>query len=89
MIFIDCSGDGDLAAQAGAALQTGKHAAGHNDMRSPSTMFRLHGVDPVRVRDTRVYFAVWMEKAEQLGRKAPRKSPIFRPEKILLRNAQT
>ena len=42
-IFIDCSGDGDLAAHAGAAFEKG--VDGHG-MMYPSTMFRVNGVDP-------------------------------------------
>src|SRR3954462_8810096 len=43
--FIDCSGDGDLAAWAGAAYEKGD---GHGNMLYPSTMFRVNGVDPAR-----------------------------------------
>ena len=42
-IFIDCSGDGDLAAWAGAPFEVGDNA-GH--MLYPSMMFRLNGIDP-------------------------------------------
>ncbi len=80
-IFVDCSGDGDLAAHAGAPFEKGKDADGPNDMMYPSTMFRVHGVDPVRAGDAWNHFGDWMEKAEQLGRKFPRKSPIIRPQK--------
>ncbi|MEO7546886.1 MAG: FAD-dependent oxidoreductase, partial [Ramlibacter sp.] len=43
--FIGCSGDGDLAAWAGAPYEKGD---GHGNMLYPSTMFRLNGIDPVR-----------------------------------------
>ena len=43
--FIDCSGDGDLAAWAGARFDKGD---GQGDMLYPSTMFRVNGVDPRR-----------------------------------------
>ena len=43
--FIDCSGDGDLAAWAGAAYEKGD---GRGNMLYPSTMFRINGIDPVR-----------------------------------------
>src|SRR4051812_45353182 len=43
--FIDCSGDGDLAAWAGAAFEKGD---GHGHMLYPSTMFRMNGIDPQR-----------------------------------------
>ena len=42
-IFIDCSGDGDLAAWAGAPYEVGD---GVGNMLYPSTMFRINGVDP-------------------------------------------
>src|SRR5579871_1432448 len=42
-IFIDCSGDGDLAAWAGAPYEKGD---GHGGMLYPTTMFRVNGVDP-------------------------------------------
>lgn len=80
-IFIDCSGDGDLAAHAGAPFEKGKDAEGHNDMMYPSTMFRVHGVDPLRAGDAWNHFGEWMETAERLGRRFPRKSPIIRPQK--------
>ncbi len=43
-IFIDCSGDGDLAVWAGAPYEIGDDAGG---MLYPSMMFRLNGIDPV------------------------------------------
>jgi len=43
--FIDCSGDGDLAAWAGAPYEKGD---GQGNMLYPSTMFRLNGIDPAR-----------------------------------------
>ena len=48
-IFIDCSGDGDLAAHAGVPFEKGKGASGQGqDMMYSSTMFRVSGVDPER-----------------------------------------
>src|SRR6266404_2293462 len=41
-IFIDCSGDGDLAAWAGARFEVGDNAG---SMLYPSMMFRLNGID--------------------------------------------
>src|SRR3569833_1862063 len=49
-IFIDCSGDGDLAAWAGAPNENGDNA-GH--MMYPSMMFRLGGIDPEKAGDAR------------------------------------
>ncbi|MDE3076799.1 MAG: FAD-dependent oxidoreductase, partial [Chloroflexota bacterium] len=42
-VFIDCSGDADLAAWAGAPFEKGDSA---ETMIFPSTMFRITGVDP-------------------------------------------
>jgi FAD dependent oxidoreductase len=44
-LYIDCSGDGDLAAQAGAPFEKGTDG---DSMLYPSTMFRVNGVDPER-----------------------------------------
>ena len=42
-IFVDGSGDGDLAAWAGVPYEIGD---GAGNMLYPSTMFRINGVDP-------------------------------------------
>src|SRR5256885_4093180 len=44
-LFIDCSGDGDLAAWMGAPYEVGD---GKGNMLYPSMMYRIGGVDPVR-----------------------------------------
>ncbi len=77
-IFIDCSGDGDLAAHAGAPFEKG---TGPGGMLYPSTMFRVNGVDPVRAGDAWNHFGRWMEEAAKKGRKFARKTPIVRPQK--------
>ncbi len=88
--FIDCSGDGDLAAWAGAPFEKGRpveggcvdQAAGEDaDMMYPSTMFRVHGVDPLRAGDAWNHFDRLMQEAEAKGRKFARKAPIIRPQK--------
>ncbi len=80
--FIDCSGDGDLAAHAGAPFEKGKGPDGAgDDMMYPSTMFRIHGVDPVRAGDAWNHFARLMDEAEAKGRTFARKAPIIRPQK--------
>jgi hypothetical protein len=76
--FIDCSGDGDLAAMAGAPFEKGE---GGLDMLYPSTMFRVNGVDPVRAGDAWNHFGRWMDEAIAGGRIFPRKTPIIRPQK--------
>jgi hypothetical protein len=50
-------------------------------MMYPSTMFRVHGVDPVRAGDAWNHFSRLMEEAEAKGRKFARKAPIIRPQK--------
>jgi hypothetical protein len=47
-VFIDCSGDGDLAAFAGAPFERGD---GAGVMLYPTLMFRLNGVDPKAAGD--------------------------------------
>ncbi|MDB5928873.1 MAG: FAD-dependent oxidoreductase [Polaromonas sp.] len=80
--FIDCSGDADLAAQAGVPFEKGKGPGGEgHDMMYPSTMFRVNGVDPVRAGDAFNHFGEMMDEAEKRGRKFPRKTPIIRPQK--------
>ena len=77
--FIDASGDGDLAAWAGAAFDKGD---GEGNLLYPSTMFRLNGVDPVRAGDDWSLIPKLMLQAEAAGRYVfPRKTPIVRPQK--------
>jgi hypothetical protein len=78
-IFIDCSGDGDLAAWAGARFEVGDNAGG---MLYPSMMFRLNGIDPDKAGDAWRTIPGLMEKAEAAGtHRFPRKSAIVRPQK--------
>ena len=77
--FIDCSGDGDLAAWAGAAYEKGD---GQGNMLYPSTMFRINGIDPVRAGKAWEVIPRLMQAAEAQGRyRFPRKTPIVRPQK--------
>jgi hypothetical protein len=77
--FIDCSGDGDLAAWAGAPFEKGD---GHGHMLYPSTMFRLNGVDPQRAGNAWEVIPALMLEAQAAGRyRFPRKTPIVRPQK--------
>jgi hypothetical protein len=78
-IFIDCSGDGDLAAWAGAPFEVGDNN-GH--MLYPSMMFRLNGIDPEKAGDAWRTIPAMMEQAEAAGtHKFPRKGAIVRPQK--------
>jgi hypothetical protein len=73
-VFIDCSGDADLAVAAGAPFEK-------DELLYPSTMFRIHGVDDARAGDAWNRFDALMADAEARGRRFPRKTPIVRPQK--------
>jgi hypothetical protein len=78
-IFIDCSGDGDLAAWAGAPFEVGDNAG---SMLYPSMMFRLNGIDPEKAGDAWRTIPELMEKAEAAGtHRFPRKTAIVRPQR--------
>ncbi|MEY9142959.1 hypothetical protein ACVL91_004818 [Bradyrhizobium elkanii] len=78
-IFIDCSGDGDLAVWAGAPHEVGDNQGG---MLYPSMMFRLNGIDPAKAGDAWRTIPARMAQAEAAGtHKFPRKSAIVRPQK--------
>jgi hypothetical protein len=78
-IFIDCSGDGDLAAWAGARFEVGDNAG---SMLFPSMMFRLNGIDPVKAGEAWRSIPQLMEQAEAAGtHRFPRKAAIVRPQK--------
>jgi hypothetical protein len=78
-IFIDCSGDGDLADWAGAPFEVGDS---HGHMLYPSMMLRLNGVDPAKAGDAWRTIPQLMEKAEKQGtHKFPRKAAIVRPQR--------
>ena len=77
--FIDASGDGDLAAWAGAPYALGD---GHGNMLYPSTMFRVNGVDAQRAGKAWEVIPRLMAQAEAEGRyRFPRKGAIVRPQK--------
>jgi hypothetical protein len=77
-IFIDCSGDGDLAAWAGAPFE---HGDGAGSMLYPTMMFRLNGVDPAAAGEAWKTIPALMEEAERRGETFPRKGAIVRPMK--------
>lgn len=77
-MFIDCSGDADLAAAAGVPYELGDGAGG---MLYPSTMFRINGVDPKRAGRAWEHFGTWMEQASRDGLHFARNTPIIRPQK--------
>jgi hypothetical protein len=78
-IFIDCSGDGDLAAWAGARYEVGDN---NGSMLYPSMMFRLNGIDPEKAGEAWRTIPVLMEAAEAAGtHRFPRKAAIVRPQR--------
>jgi hypothetical protein len=78
-IFIDCSGDGDLAAWAGTAYEVGDNAG---SMLYPSMMFRLNGIDPERAGEAWQTIPALMAQAEAAGtHHFPRKAAIVRPQR--------
>lgn len=78
-VFIDGSGDGDLAVWAGVPTEIG---AGHGALMYPSTMFRINDVDPelARNRGWDAFPALMAAAEERSGRRFPRKTPIIRPQ---------
>jgi hypothetical protein len=77
-IFVDASGDGDLAAWAGVPYEVGD---GAGSMLYPSTMFRINGVDPQKAGRAWELIPTLMDEAEKKGRTFPRKKPIVRPQR--------
>lgn len=77
-VFIDASGDGDLAAWSGVPYELGD---GAGNMLYPTTMFRINGVDHKTAGDAWKSIPKLMEEAEKTGRRFPRKKPIVRPQR--------
>jgi hypothetical protein len=77
-IFIDCSGDGDLASFTGAPFELGD---ADGNMLYPTMMFRLNGVDPETAGEAWKTIPALMDEAEQRGERFPRKGAIVRPMK--------
>ncbi|MCA1378335.1 MULTISPECIES: FAD-dependent oxidoreductase [unclassified Bradyrhizobium] len=78
-IFIDCSGDGDLAVWAGAPFEIGDE---HGHPLYPSMMLRLNGIDPAKAGEAWRTIPQLMEKAVAAGtHRFPRRSAIVRPQK--------
>jgi hypothetical protein len=77
-MFIDCSGDGDLAAWAGAPFE---HGDGKGGMLYPTMMFRLNGVDPAAAGEAWTTIPALMDDAARRGAKFPRMGAIVRPQK--------
>lgn len=77
-VFIDCSGDGDLAYWAGAPFEKGHD--GH--MLYPTLMFKVGNVDSERAQDAWKIIPQLMDEAEASGEfRFPRRGAIVRPQK--------
>lgn len=76
-VFIDCSGDGDLAAFAGTPYEKG----GDGGLLYPTMMFRLNGVDAEKAADAWRTIPALMDEAAKRGVTFPRKGAIVRPQK--------
>jgi hypothetical protein len=75
-IFIDGSGDGDLAYWSGAPVEVSQTPL------YPSLMFRINGVDPEKAGEAWKTVARLMDEAEATGtHRFPRKKPIVRPQR--------
>lgn len=75
-IFIDGSGDADLAYWAGAPYEVSEK------LLYPSLMFRINNVDPARAGQAWKSIARLMEEAEAAGtHHFPRKKPLVRPQR--------
>jgi hypothetical protein len=77
-MFIDCSGDADLAAWAGAPFALGDGADGR---LYPTMMFRLNGVDPVAAGEAWRTIGRHMADAESRGVPMPGTHAILRPQR--------
>lgn len=76
LIFIDGSGDGDLADWSGAPVEVSQTPL------YPSLMFRINGVDPEKAGEAWKTVARLMDEAEASGtHRFPRKKPIVRPQR--------
>lgn len=75
-VFIDGSGDADIAAFAGAPFERSEH------LLYPSLMFRINGVDYDKAGPAWRTIRRLMEDAEAAGtHRFPRKKPIVRPQR--------
>ena len=77
-MFVEGSGDGDLAVWAGLPFELGD---GAGNMLYPTTMFRIIGVDPARAGRAWETIPQLMDEAAAKGRSFPRKGAIVRPQR--------
>lgn len=79
-VFVDGSGDGDLAVWAGAPFELGD---GAGSMMFPSTMFRINDVhrNAEAERAWEPIAGMMQAATRDTGREFPRQTPIIRPQK--------
>lgn len=77
-VFIDCSGDGDLAAWAGAPFELGDEAG---NLLYPTMMFRVNGVDPVLAGEAWNTIPALMREAASRGTRFARQGVVVRPQR--------
>ena len=78
-VFIDCSGDADLAHWAGLPFEKGD---GQGHMMYPTLMFKVGNVDGERAREAWKIIPQLMDEAEASGDfRFPRRGAIVRPQK--------
>ena len=77
-MFIDCSGDGDLAAWAGAPFELGDEAG---NLLYPTMMFRVNGVDPALAGEAWNTIPALMREAEKRGKRFARQGVVVRPQR--------
>ena len=77
-LFIDASGDADLAYYAGVPFEKGTNAKG---MMYPSSMFRVNGVEFDTAQRSLLNIDRIMDQARQAGTQFARRTPIIKPQK--------
>lgn len=78
-VFIDCSGDADLAAWSGLPFEKGD---AHGDMLYPTLMFKVGNVDGARAQEAWKTIPALMDAAAASGEFTfPRRGAIVRPQK--------
>ena len=78
-VFIDCSGDGEIAHRAGVPMEKGDE---HGNLLYPTLMFRVGNVDAERAADAWRTIPQLMDAAEASGDfHFPRRGAMVRPQK--------
>ena len=78
-VFVDCTGDGDVAHRAGVAMEKGD---GEGHLLYPTLMFRVGNVDAARAGEAWRTIPVLMDEVEAAGEFTfPRRGAIVRPQK--------